>query len=185
MLFDIGWTEMLLIGVIALVVIGPKDLPRAMRTAGYWMRKARTLSREFQNSIDQMIREAELDEVQQELKKATEFDIGKELQNTVDPDGSLAESVKPPDVPDYLDPAPDATEPNATEPVAELSAPTETALPDPGAFDDGTPEPAVPPPGSPEPSSISSELTGPSAEASEPVPEPAPAPAPAPKTPQP
>ena len=56
MLFDMGWTEMLLIGVVALVVIGPKDLPRAMRTAGHWMRKARTLSREFQGSIDQMIR---------------------------------------------------------------------------------------------------------------------------------
>jgi sec-independent protein translocase protein TatB len=183
MLFDIGWTEMLLIGVVALVVIGPKDLPRAMRTAGYWMRKARTLSREFQSSLDQMIREAELDEVQQELKKATEFDIGKELQNAVDPDGSLAESVKPPDVPDYLDPAPDAAEPAATEPLAELSAPTETALPDPGAFDGGTPEPAVLPPGSPKPSPVSPEFTGPSDEASEPVPEPAPAPAP--KTPQP
>jgi len=184
MLFDIGWTEMLLIGVVALVVIGPKDLPRAMRTVGYWMRKARTLSREFQNSIDQMVREAELDEVQQELKKATEFDIGKELQSAVDPTGDLAESIKPPDVPDYFDPAPDAAKPAATEPLAELSAPSETALPNPGAFDGGTPEPAVLPPGSPEPSSISSERTGPSIEASEPVPAPAPA-APAPKPPQP
>src|SRR6267154_695520 len=87
MLFDIGWSELLLIGVVALVFIGPKDLPRALRVAGYWVRRARTLSREFQSSIDQMIRDAELDEIRQDLKKATEFDIEKEFQKTVDPAG--------------------------------------------------------------------------------------------------
>ena len=71
MLFDIGWPELMLIGIVALVVIGPKDLPRALRVAGFWVRKARTLSREFQGSIDQMIREAELEEVRQDLKKAS------------------------------------------------------------------------------------------------------------------
>jgi sec-independent protein translocase protein TatB len=45
MLFDIGWPELLLIGVVALVVIGPKDLPRALRTAGFWVRKARGRAR--------------------------------------------------------------------------------------------------------------------------------------------
>ena len=102
MLFDIGWPEFLLIGVVALVVIGPKDLPRAMRVAGYWMRKARSLSREFQSSIDQMIREAELDEVRRDLKKAAEFDLEAEFNRTVDPDGSLAHSIKPPDMPDFF-----------------------------------------------------------------------------------
>ena len=86
MLFDIGWPELMLIGVVALVVIGPKDLPRALRVAGYWVRKARTLSREFQSSVEQMIREAELDEVRQELKKATEFDLEKEFQQDHRPD---------------------------------------------------------------------------------------------------
>src|SRR6185437_1492951 len=52
MLFDIGWPELLLIGAVALVVIGPKDLPRALRIAGYWVRRARSMSREFQNSVD-------------------------------------------------------------------------------------------------------------------------------------
>ena len=70
MLFDIGWPELMLIGIVALVVIGPKDLPRALRVAGFWVRKARTLSREFQSSVDQMIREAELEEVREDLKKA-------------------------------------------------------------------------------------------------------------------
>ena len=101
MLFDLGWSEILLIGVVALVFIGPKDLPKAMRVAGYWIRKARTLSREFQGSIDQMLREAELDDVRQQLKKAAEFDLDREFHNTIDPTGSLGESLKPPELPNF------------------------------------------------------------------------------------
>jgi sec-independent protein translocase protein TatB len=112
MLFDLGWSEILLIGTVALVFIGPKDLPKAMRVAGYWMRKARTLSREFQSSIDQMIREAELDEMRQDLKKAAEFDLNKEFHNTIDPTGSLRESLIPPELPDF----------SATEPAPPLGA---------------------------------------------------------------
>ena len=142
MLFDIGWAELLLVGIVALVVIGPKDLPRAMRVAGFWMRKARTLSREFQSSVDQMIRESELEEIRQDMKKATEFDLAKEVQNTVDPTGSLAESIKPPEVPDYFDQAPGAAEPAATQATPALSAPVETALPEPAASVESTLEPA-------------------------------------------
>src|SRR5437660_12645369 len=98
MLLDFGWSELMLIGIVAVVVIGPKDLPRALRVAGFWVRKARTLSRECQSSVDQMSREAELDEVREELKKAAEFDVGKEIRNTVDPTGELAESIKPPEI---------------------------------------------------------------------------------------
>ena len=87
MLFDLGMSELMLIGVVALVFIGPKDLPKALRVAGFWVRKARTLSREFQSSVEQMIREAELDEMRQELKKATEIDLEKEFQKTIDPTG--------------------------------------------------------------------------------------------------
>jgi sec-independent protein translocase protein TatB len=101
MLFDLGWSEILLIGMVALIFIGPKDLPKALRVAGFWVKKARTLSREFQSSVEQMIREAELDEMRQELKKATEIDIEKEFRHTIDPTGSLAESLKPPELPDF------------------------------------------------------------------------------------
>src|SRR5262245_2876621 len=104
MLLDFGWSELMLIGVVALVVIGPKDLPKALRVAGFWVRKARTLSREFQSSIEQMVREAELDEMRQELKKATEIDLEKEFRETVDPTGSLAESLKPPELPNFSEP---------------------------------------------------------------------------------
>lgn len=127
MLFDLGMSELLLIGVVALVVIGPKDLPKALRVAGYWVRKARSLSREFQSSVDQMIREAELDEMRKELKKATEIDLDKEFRQTIDPTGSLAESLKPPQLPKFSDadlpatPVPD-TRP---QPAAEEDVKTE------------------------------------------------------------
>ena len=101
MLFDWGWSELMLIGVVALVVIGPKDLPKAMRMAGYWMKKARDLSREFQNSVEDMMRESELEEVRKGLKEATEFDLEHDIGKTFDPDGSLADGLNPPELPDY------------------------------------------------------------------------------------
>jgi len=112
MLFDLGWSEILLIGTVALVFIGPKDLPKALRVAGYWVRKARALSREFQSSVDQMIREAELEEMRQDLKKATEFDLEKEFRNTIDPTGDLRESLKPPELPNFSE----------TEPISSTAA---------------------------------------------------------------
>src|SRR5918911_2528763 len=150
MFFDIGWSELLVIGIVALVFIGPKDLPRALRVAGYWFRKARTLSREFQNSVDQMIREAELDEMREQLKKATEFDIEKEFQKTVDPTGELAESIKPPNIPDHFDPLPASSEPlppvpseaPSSEEAAALPAPAEAALPTTAPEAQPHPEPA-------------------------------------------
>jgi len=63
------------------------------------------LSREFQSSVEQMVREAELDEMRQELKKATEIDLDKEFRQAVDPTGSLAESLKPPELPSFAEPA--------------------------------------------------------------------------------
>jgi sec-independent protein translocase protein TatB len=128
MFFDIGWPELMLIGTVALVVIGPKDLPRALRVAGYWVRKARNMSREFQNSIDQMIREAELDEMRQELKKASEFNIENEFQKTVDPTGELAQSIKPPDTPDFFNESPEAT--SLTPPVEGSAAVAELPPPE-------------------------------------------------------
>jgi sec-independent protein translocase protein TatB len=99
MFFDLGWSELLVIGAVALVVIGPKELPNALRTAGFWVRKARSLSREFQGSVEQMIREAELDEVRRDLKKATEFDLEHEFHKAVDATGPGTK----PQTPDYLD----------------------------------------------------------------------------------
>jgi sec-independent protein translocase protein TatB len=133
MFLDFGMSELLLIGVVALVFIGPKDLPKALRVAGFWFRKARTLSREFQTSVEQMIREAELDEMRQELKKATEIDLEKQFRETIDPTGSLAESLKPPELPKFSD-------------TGLQAAPALEARPQPAAEMTGTEaaEPAVP-----------------------------------------
>ncbi len=134
MLFDLSMTELMLIGVVALVVIGPKDLPKALRVAGFWVKKARTLSREFQSSVEQMIREAELDEVRQELKKASEIDLDKEFRNTIDPTGSLAESLKPPELPKFADADLPAAPASAAETVAApATEPGETDTADPAA----------------------------------------------------
>ena len=105
MFFDLGWSEMLVIGAVALVVIGPKELPKTLRTVGIWARKARSMTRELQGSVEEMIREAELDEVRRDLKKAMDFDLKGEVEKTVDPTGELAESIKLPSVPDYFDDA--------------------------------------------------------------------------------
>ena len=59
-MFDFAWSELALIAVVALVVIGPKDLPRVLKTVGKWVRKARAIAREFQGSLEQMVNEAEL-----------------------------------------------------------------------------------------------------------------------------
>ncbi len=67
-MFDIGASELLLIVVVAILVIGPKDLPRAMRTAGRWIAKMRKVSGHFRAGIDAMIREAELEDMEKEWK---------------------------------------------------------------------------------------------------------------------
>jgi len=131
MLFDLSMTELMLIGVVALVVIGPKDLPKALKVAGFWVRKARTLSREFQSSVEQMIREAEPDEVRQELKKASQFDVEKEFRNTIDPTGSLAEGLKPPELPKFSDadlPAAPASPPQTGVPIMPEAIEAEAAV---------------------------------------------------------
>ena len=63
-MFDIAPTELLLVAVVALVVIGPKDLPKAMRIVGNWVGKARGMARHFRSGIDTMIRESELQEME-------------------------------------------------------------------------------------------------------------------------
>ena len=93
-MFDIGWSEMAVIALIALVVIGPKELPNAMRTVAKWARKARSLAREFQSGVDDMIREADLDDARKAFDATKTFDIGKVLEDTVDPTGSLREEAE-------------------------------------------------------------------------------------------
>jgi sec-independent protein translocase protein TatB len=63
-MFDIAPTELLIVALVALVVIGPKDLPKVMRTVGQWVGRAKGMARHFRSGIDTMIREAEIEEME-------------------------------------------------------------------------------------------------------------------------
>lgn len=71
-MFDIAPSELLLIAFVALVVIGPKDLPKAMRLVGYWVGRARAVGRQFRAGFDEMVREAELEEMEKKWKAENE-----------------------------------------------------------------------------------------------------------------
>lgn len=71
-MFDIAWTEMLVIAVITIVVVGPRDLPKVMRTVGTMIAKARALAGKFQSDMDQLARETELDELRREAREMRE-----------------------------------------------------------------------------------------------------------------
>src|SRR5690348_17344372 len=66
-MFDISWTEFLLIGIVALIVIGPKELPAVMRTMGQWTRKSRSLAADFQNQFHEAMREAEMADLKKQV----------------------------------------------------------------------------------------------------------------------
>jgi sec-independent protein translocase protein TatB len=81
-MFDIGWDELLLIALVALVVIGPKELPAVLRTLGQWVAKARTLAGEFRSHVDDMIREAGVDDMKNDFQAMTK-PIGKEMEDNL------------------------------------------------------------------------------------------------------
>ncbi len=109
-MFDIGWSEMAIVALVALIVIGPRELPRVLRTVGRWSGKARVLVREFQGSIDQMVRDAELEETKEKLDSLKNFDVKKEVENFIDPtEGSV-------------DPGPDSRPRDRPEPLPAEAA---------------------------------------------------------------
>lgn len=71
-MFDVAPTELMLVAVIALVVIGPKDLPRVMRVVGNWVSRARGIARQFRSGFDEMIRESELREMEEKWRAENE-----------------------------------------------------------------------------------------------------------------
>jgi sec-independent protein translocase protein TatB len=90
-MFDIGMSEMLIIGVVALIAIGPKELPGALKTFAYWMRQARKLAREFQSGVDDLVRQAELDEAKKAVEDAHR-NITQEIEKSVDPTGEMKQA---------------------------------------------------------------------------------------------
>ena len=88
-MFDIGWTEITVILIVAIIVIGPKDLPRVLRTVGQWVGKAKSMTGEFRGHVDDMIRDTELDDVKNQIQSVSSFDADSALENTIDADGEI------------------------------------------------------------------------------------------------
>ena len=93
-MLDIGSWELLLVIMLGIVVIGPKELPGVIRTVGEWVRRAKDLAREFQGGLEDIARETEIDkfknDLQSELGGANS--IGQEITSGIDPDGELAKT---------------------------------------------------------------------------------------------
>ncbi|MFO1184151.1 MAG: Sec-independent protein translocase protein TatB [Bauldia sp.] len=101
-MFDIGWTELLVVAVVAIVVVGPKDLPRMLRAFGRWVGKVKAVAADFQRQFNEAVRQAELDDVRKEMESLTNIDpladVKKEMEeiSTLDPLAGTDTSLGPP-----------------------------------------------------------------------------------------
>ncbi|MDE1882861.1 MAG: twin-arginine translocase subunit TatB [Rhodospirillales bacterium] len=93
-MFGFSWGEIGLIMAVALIAIGPKDLPVAIRTVTGLIKKARGMAAEFQGHVDEMMREANLSDVKGEIDKLRRFDFRSAAGAALDPDGGLRATVK-------------------------------------------------------------------------------------------
>jgi sec-independent protein translocase protein TatB len=142
-MFDFAWSEIALIAAVALIAIGPKDMPVAIRAITDVIKKARRMAGEFQTHVDEMLREANLDEVRGHINDIRNFDVRGMIEKSVDPDGTLSDSFAfdplEPTVPAAATPV--VEEIAVSEPVvAELAKPARPQMP---AF---IPPNMVPPP---------------------------------------
>ncbi len=139
-MFDISWSEFLLIGVVALIVIGPKELPAVMRTLGQWTRKVRGMATEFQNQFQEAMREAEMTDLKKQVDDLAQdvknFDPLKDVRDHVEGVGEdVKRSLTGPE------PAAAEAEPVLTETPAETPPPALEATSTASAE---TPAPAPP-----------------------------------------
>lgn len=89
-MLDIGFQEMAVIAVIALIIIGPKDLPRALRGISQFVGKARSMAREFRSGLDDIMNETDLAEMRDKFTSGGELDFKDEFTDMIDPTGSIA-----------------------------------------------------------------------------------------------
>jgi sec-independent protein translocase protein TatB len=119
-MFDISWTELLVIAMVAIIVVGPKDLPRALRAVGRWTGKAKRMARDFQNQFNEALREAELDTIKKEVESVGKIDPMADMRKEVrEIEAGLKSAAKAPSKP-----AEDAE-------MKEIAADTGTAEPAP------------------------------------------------------
>ncbi len=100
-MFDIAPSEFLLVAFVALVVIGPKDLPKAMRVVGYWVGKARGVARQFRSGFDSMVREAELEEMEKRWASENERIMREHPQTGADATTDTAQVVHSPETEEH------------------------------------------------------------------------------------
>jgi len=178
-MFDIGWSELVVIAVVALIAIGPKELPGVLRMVGQWMGKARRMASEFQGQFNEAMREAEMADLKKQFDDTTSAikstfdttDIKNELEKMIqDPVGTTpgAENVAATPPSDPAAPPPEVPPSAPADPVALGTAPV---APEP-AID--VPMPELPPP----PQNQDFLETAPSAPAAPAAPEPKPVAAP-------
>ena len=137
-MFDLAWSEIALIGVVALIAIGPKDLPIAIKAVAETLKKGRRMASEFQGHVDEMVREANLHEVRDQINELRTMDVKGRILNAVDGDGTMRRTID--DDPFKLD---------AFASHRPGAAPAATPAPaEPAAAVPGDPAPAVltPPP---------------------------------------
>ncbi|MHA1113399.1 MAG: Sec-independent protein translocase protein TatB [Alphaproteobacteria bacterium] len=92
-MFDIAWTEMAVIAVLALIVLGPKELPVALKTLGQWVGRARAMARDFQRGIEDIARDTELDKIKQQIESVCALDLEQAIENSIDPTGDAARAL--------------------------------------------------------------------------------------------
>ncbi len=116
-MFDLSWSHILIVLIVALVVVGPKDLPKMMRTTGRWLGKARAMANQFRKSFDEMARQSELDELRSEIEAL------RSQRPLADIEQSMHQSILPPD------PAPPMPQLSSPEPAGTATAPADAAAP--------------------------------------------------------
>ena len=144
-MFDFAWSEIALIAVVAMIAIGPKDMPVAIRAVTGWIKKARRMAAEFQTHVDEMVREADLSEVRNSINEIRNFDFRGEIEKAIDPDGSIRDTfasnpLEPTrgggaatSVEEIAVSEPAAAEPVRSEPAAEETGGGRGAVPAGGA----------------------------------------------------
>ncbi len=144
-MFDISWTELLVIAVVALIAIGPKELPRVLYEAGKWARRLRLMAGEFQRHFSDLMQEAELEELRKQAQAARDITGARTLADLVDPDRTIRQSFDPATLgaeghagspPETVPEAP------AAPPPAAIASPAPALAPEPAPATDA----AAPPP---------------------------------------
>ncbi len=116
-MFDVAPSEFLLVAVIALVVIGPKDLPRVMRLVGNWVGKARRVAGQFRAQFDEMVRESELKEMEEKWRAENERIMREHPSDPAVPTARAYDSLPPPPASESLAPELPLDPPSAEKPL--------------------------------------------------------------------